>query len=432
MNRPTPSPTRLAIAVTALVATVVACQTPSARFDREVSWHDQGLWLKADTHIHTRFSDGAHPVEEVVAKAEAFGCDVVAITDHADRGLTAATPEYFAAIDAARKAHPRMIILAGLEWNVPPFGGAQHATVLVDPSAEQRLVAFKMQFDDLDRPTHDATLAEAGLAWLAANATANGVAPVVINEHPSRAAAHSLDGAANLRAWRKVNSLVIGFAGAPGHQDDTPTGTYRSVERTIDRWDPVVARVGDAWDRLLAEGLDVWAADAPSDFHNVSPADPHDYWPGEFSETWLYVPSNDPAGVLRAFHAGSFFADHGRIVRNVWLEVTAPGLSRPAGPGEAISVKSGATVHAGLRFDVPPTGWPPGPNTIDRVEIIAIDNTGARVAASGPPAASGTALTASVAVPDGGVVFRARGYRELGNGARLVFYTNPVRVSRLR
>ena len=77
-------------------------QAPRAQFVHQIEWLDRGQWLKADLHAHTKFSDGGYTVAEVVDKAAEFGCQVVAITDHADRNLTAATQPYFAEIDAAR------------------------------------------------------------------------------------------------------------------------------------------------------------------------------------------------------------------------------------------------------------------------------------------------------------------------------------------
>lgn len=417
------------IAVAALSAGALRAQPGAARFVREVPWSGTGVWLKIDTHTHTNFSDGARTVDEVLNRATVYGCDAVAITDHTDLNLKAATPEYFNAIEKARKARPNMIVFAGVEWNIPPANGEQHVTVLVAPELEKQLTTFKQLFDDFNRPSRDRRSAAEGLRWLAANATStDGIAPVAVYEHPSRRAERSIDNVADMKAWRAVNDIVIGFSGAPGHQGTTPIGTYAFKEVPIDRWDPVAARIGDAWDTVLQDGLDVWAAYAPSDFHSANLADQADYWPGQFSETWVYAPERSSVGVLQALHAGSFFANHGRIVREVELHVTAPGLSRPAGAGEVVSVPKSAEVTVDLSIKVPAEAWRPGRNHVDLVEIIAVDQSGASVIAQGRPAEAGPAIAKTVHVPDGGIVFRARGFSLLETRTRLAFYTNPVRV----
>jgi hypothetical protein len=409
---------------------VVRGQSAGAHFVREVPWSGNGVWLKIDTHTHTTFSDGARTIDEVLNRAAVYGCDAVAITDHSDLNLKGATAEYFDAIEKARARRPNMIVFAGIEWNVPPENGQEHVTILVAPELERQLAVFKQRYDDLDRRPHDPKLAADGLRWLAANATSiDGIAPVAVYEHPSRADARSMENVPDMKAWRAVNDIIIGFAGAPGHQGNKPIGSYAYKELPIDRWDAAAARIGDAWDTLLREGLDVWAAYAPSDFHSESLSGLGDYWPGQFSETWVYAPERSSVGVLRALRAGSFFADHGRIVRQAELHVSAPGLSRPAGAGEVISVAKNAEVSIDLSFIVPPEAWRPGPNHVDHVEIISIDRDGARIIAQGRPQGTGPAITKTVQVSDEGMVFRARGFSILETGTRLAFYTNPVRVA---
>ena len=82
-------------------------------------------------------------------------------------------------------------------------------------------------------------------------------------------------------------------------------------------------------------------------------------------------------------------------------------------------------------MQVPSKDWRGEPNRIDLVEIIGIDATGAKVMASAP-AASGPALSLAVTVPATGLVVRARGFRNLTDGSRLAFYTNPVRIQTTR
>jgi ABC-type branched-subunit amino acid transport system substrate-binding protein len=129
-----------AAAMSALVFGLGGCgpkQPSQAVFVKEIPWIGQGQWLKVETHIHTKFSDGLHTVEQVAERAEHFGCDAIAITDHGDSNLKAASPAQAEAVQAARTAHPRLLILAGLEWNIPPDGGDEHVTVLVPPSPDE-------------------------------------------------------------------------------------------------------------------------------------------------------------------------------------------------------------------------------------------------------------------------------------------------------
>jgi hypothetical protein len=404
------------------------------RFIRRIEWVNQGVWLKADTHTHTTFSDGSYSVAQVVDKAVQFGCDVIAITDHATRSFDLDLKQYINAIDAARKLHPDRVILAGLEWNIPPWGGREHATVLIrrEPAEHAVLGTLRENWDDRGRDEHHPEMADAALRWLELSKKRVITHPVVILNHPSRSDPPPGRIEAAFRRWRSVNDLAIGFSGAPGHQATTPIGHYRTHDRLIDRWDPVAAKVGGVWDTLLSSGINLWAARAPSDFHNHPDNDDihggGDYWPGEFSETWLYAPARSARGVLRAFRAGSFFAAHGHITRRVVLTVSAHGLDRPAWPGEVVELSSGSTITVRMEMDIPQTDWVGQPNHLDQLELIQVTAQGGVVIANRPPSLTGHALTETLTVPPGGIVVRARGRRVIDNGPDLMFYTNPVRI----
>jgi len=400
---------------------------PSAHLVTTIPWAGRGVWLRAELHTHTRFTDGSHTVEEVVAAAETHGCNVVAITDHGDGNLKGATSEYLEAIRAARAAHPAVAVIAGLEWNVPPGKGQEHANVLFPAAMESIDVIgpFKQRFDDARKEGENPELALAGFAALTPiDGTA--LAPVVIANHPGRRPASASAPTVTFEALKKAApSILIGFEGAPGHQRAEPLGAYASGT-LVDRWDPLAATVGGAWDQWLGNGHDVWAALATADFHNER----GDFWPCEFASTWVYAPDRTGDGVLRALRAGSFFAEHGHIAEQTELQATIEGLPRPVAAGETAAAPAGSVARVTLRMKVPPTDYLGRANQIDTVELIGVSSTGVETLYRGAPGAI-DAFSVSVPIPSGGIVLRARGRREVAGASALMFYTNPIRLNAL-
>lgn len=420
-------------AVLAIVAVVTAgvgyrvYLRPSARITTAIPWADRGVWLKADLHTQTKFSDGANTVSDMVANAARNGCDVVAITDHGDAELKAATPEYVAAIRTARTEAPDTLVVTGLEWNVPPGKGDEHAIVLFPTAMEDldTLVRFKNRYDDWKKVGEDAPLALEGLASLAPESP-DALGPVVAINHPNRRPDSASAPAVTFEALkRSAPYTLIGLEGAPGHQKGVPLGAYDRRVKPIDRWDPVAAEVGGKWDQWLGADLNVWAALANSDFHNAN----GDFWPCEFARTWIYAPDRTVDGVLRALHAGSFFAEHGHIVNAADLRAALADLPRPAQPGETVAARAGAVATITLHLDVSPQDYLGEPSRIDNVELIGVTAADARVLFTGAPAADGDAFTVPVTIPPGGIVLRARGRRNIDGGPALMFYTNPIRIT---
>ena len=398
-----------------------------ARFDREIAWAGRGVWLKAETHVHSKFSDGGHTVDELVDRAVANGCQVLAVTDHTDGGLNAATLEYHQALASARTRVPELVLLTGFEWNVPPGKGQDHAVVLVPSGLDGEEVwsDFKRRFDDLDKTGENPELASDAFAWMRALAAEESAGPpVVFLNHPSRRAQDVGAVSRQLEFLARTGEGVfVGVEGAPGHQKATPLGAYGGALAPDDRWDPAVAPPGQAWDRQLAAGRTLSGALATSDFHAESNGD---YWPCEFSATWIYARERSSDAVIEALRAGSFAGVHGGIARDVQLTVAAEGLPRPAVAGESLLLPAGTSVTITLNATVPATDWAGQPNQIDVVEIFGITGSNTTVLASGP-LASGS-LRHSMTIPDGGMSVRARGRRLVADGPDLLFYTNALRV----
>ena len=395
---------------------------PVARVVREVGWVDMGVWLKADLHTHTNFSDGSHTVDEVVAAAAMHGCDAVAITDHTDEELKAATPEYLDAIRTARLRHPDIVVITGIEWNVPPGKGAEHAGVLFPRAMEtpETLGLFKTRYDDWHKKGENSELAAEGLRSLANVPTP--VPPVAIFNHPSREPDSLSAPSSTLEALRRSSDVLVGFEGAPGHQRASPVGAFKGKVTPVDRWDPLVAEPGGVWDKWLQRGLDVWGAIANSDFHEEK----GDFWPCEFAATWIYAPDRTNEGILRALRAGSMFAEHGHIVTRAELEASAPGVQRPIIPGETVQMPAGMSSEVTLHLSVPELDYRGGMNRIETVELIGVSAEGAKVLFSGAPSGA-QAFSLPVNVPTGGLAVRARGQRSDGAGGHFLFYTNPIR-----
>lgn len=397
-----------------------------AKFIKQIPWAEQGYWLKADTHIHSSFSDGAHSINEIASNAIRYGCDVIAITDHSDRNLKGASFEYEQQISIARRTFPNLIIVSGIEWNIPPYDGDQHVSVLISPGPNEFeiLREFKKQFDDYQREEHRAELAIDALKWLRDISEKSESLTVLILNHPSRKLTQTSDLFTMFNDWRGENDLIVGFEGAPGHQKGSPNGSYKGPVATLDGWDPAIAQPGNTWDKLLLAGHDVWGVTSSSDFHATG----DDYWPGEFSETWLYSPQRSAEGALAAIKAGSFFGVQGHIVREGTLTVWASGLERSAYPGEVISVPEGEIVLVNLKSKVPEKDFERNTNFLNELTLIYNRDNESTAHTQKQIYISSSNFETSFIVPPNGFTVRGSGKREQTDRRDYLFLTNSIRI----
>ncbi len=395
-------------------------RAPEAEFMTSVPWGLLGATVVLDGHAHTRFSDGALTPQDLVAMAVANGCTAFAITDHGDPRATAATPEYFAQIEAARGRFPDLILFAGMEWNIPPYLGREHVNLLLNPTLERSVLPeFKARFERESADAGDA------LRWLVQRVPDRDNVALVYN-HPSRLDWDPEENERDYRSWAELGGLFIGFEGGPGHQKAASPGDYRGRLRTEARWDPVVAQVGGTWDRLLDAGYNVWAALAVSDYHNEGV----DYPPCAFARTHLRVPQGDHRGVLLALRAGSFWADHGGILSDFHFLVFSPGLPVPASAGEVIRVAPSArpTIRVKIRRGPGAQGLPV------TIELIGNGVTGKpeRVATRELSAAEDTFDWRPEQLLPGhdqkSAYFRARAIVHPSPDNALLAYSNPIRI----
>ncbi len=402
---------------------LAGCQKPTPVLTTSIPWALAGQWLVVDLHTHTKYTDGSLTVAELVRLAQASGCTGLAITDHGDRDRRGASPDYFTDIERARDTHPDMVLLAGLEWNVPPYGGREHAGVLLDRGLERQVLPeFKAQFDGGKGGN-----AGPALEWLAKRV---GDRPAVLfYNHPSRKDDDPQENARDMALWRKANKLMVGFEGAPGHQIGAKPGSYGANAWGLQgRWDHIAATVGGAWDQLLDQGDTPWAALANSDYHEPT----NDAAPCAFARTHVMVPRKTPDGLLQALRAGAFWADHGQLLDALTFQLDTAGLVTPAMPGETVA----ASTDSPLEISVSLRRGPGAAATPLVVELIGNGSTGQPTMigqATLPPGKDSHEFRLAEwrKGKDGeSAYFRVRVRKPDGSGRELQAYTNPIRVRR--
>lgn len=331
------------------------------------------VWRAGDHHVHSEYSgdwdtsanppkfvkggDAVYPIVTNAIMAKNFGLTWAMCTDHggpnhAKVNLEQAYPDLL----RSRRLVPEVLQFWGMEFDAPAL---DHHTLMIPrhDGEAQMLYDLESRFAKLDAfPRDPARDTEAKMVEFLKYAKDLRQKPLVIAHHASRSATGlGVWGQDTPREFRNGNNaapdVYVGFEGAPGHQaaplNGGARGSYGS-HPTYGGFDQMTARVGGLWDSLLGEGRRWWIT-ATSDSHVHWTRGGSDFWPGEYSKTYVLA-RQDYADIMDALRNGRIFVTTGDLITN--LDVTARSQGKRAGVGETVTVsrKNRTDVEIEIRF----------------------------------------------------------------------------------
>ena len=372
-------------------------------------------WLAGDHHIHSRYSvgldttttpptpilgaDAVYPITTNAAMARRFGLSWMVATDHGGPNHSKVNHDYaYPELLQSRAAVPEVIQFFGIELNTP---AADHSSVVIPygPDEAQRLRDIEFKFDSREVfPRSEARNQESAMISALEFMNQQTPKPVLFAHHPSRSATgmgeYGLTTPQEFRNWNDVAPQVaIGMEGAPGHQASSLSrpklglatssdaeareygrGAYNKTP-TMGGFDQMTAQVGGLWDSLLGEGRRWWIT-ATSDSHVHYSEGGIDFWPGEYSKTYVFA-DKTPDSIISGLRAGKIFVTTGDLISELDVSVKAVGANATASMGGTLSAKVGADLEVTIRFKDDK-----GPNTqginplVSRVDLIRGEVTG--------------------------------------------------------
>lgn len=362
-------------------------------------------WLAGDHHIHSRYSvgwnaetdppspkiggDAIYPIPMNALMAKYFGLAWTVATDHGGPNhskvnLERAYPE----LVRSRELVPELIQFYGMELNSP---AADHSSLIIPHGAAEaeHLHALESRFDKLEAyPLDPARDTEVKMLEALEFMRKMSRKPVVIANHPSRSATglgeYGLDSPAEFRGWNDTApEIAVGMAGAPGHQAVTlnPDGSSRELFPragyrlfpTMGAFDQMTARLGGFWDSMLGEGRHWWIT-ANSDSHVHYTEGGYDFWPGEYSKTYVFAEKNHDS-IIEAIRTGRIFVTTGDLISELYL--TASDGINSANIGGELKLSNGSSVQVTIKIKDPANDNHNGDNPqVQRVDLIVGDVTG--------------------------------------------------------
>lgn len=368
-------------------------------------------WLAGDHHVHSRYSvgwnqetdpptpvlagDAIYPIPMNALMARNYGLDWMVSTDHGGPNHSKVNRDYaYPELLQARQAVPEVMLFYGMEFDTP---AADHSSIIVPYSENEadHLFSIESTFAKREPWPADASWDTEPRMLDALRAMAQlSPAPLLIAHHPSRSATdlavYGTTTPAELRAWNTVApNIAVGMEGSPGHQaaalrqqplttaaendnSDAARGGYGRFP-TMGGYDQMTAQLGGFWDSMLAEGRHWWIT-ANSDSHRHWREGGSDFWPGEYSKTYIKA-QKDHHSILESFRQGRVFVTTGDLISE--LGFTASAADNSTDIGGTLSVSRNSSVSVDISFCQPAFPNANGDSPIvERVDLIVGDVTG--------------------------------------------------------
>ena len=400
------------IAFVACLSLAIGCGTDQTQKQNKAALSKE-LWLAGDHHVHSRFSvgldektdpptpivggDAIYPIPMNVAMGRRFGLDWMVTTDHGGPDHAKITLEHaYPELLESRKATPEVIQYMGMEFDTP---GADHSSIIMPMGEKEATNLFEIEskFNKKEPwPADPSWDTEERMIEALEAMKKLEPAPVVIAHHPARSAKalgeYGLTGPAELRRWNNAApGIAIGMEGAPGHQAIAqlrtrfgqpsnhsryfafvrPRGIYGRMlggYPTMGGFDQMTARLGGFWDSMLGERRRWWIT-ANSDSHIHWTDGGADFWPGEYSKTYVLAKKN-PEAVFNSIRDGRIFVTTGDLISEVWFEASSSS-SETASIGSTLEISAGSTVVLNIKLLDPSDLNHNRENpTLERVDLI--------------------------------------------------------------
>ncbi|MCE7004579.1 hypothetical protein LWC34_17345 [Kibdelosporangium philippinense] len=357
-------------------------------------------WRAGDHHVHSEYSgefdtsvnpprfhkgaDAVYPIVTNAIMAKHFGLTWAMCTDHGGPthskvNLVLAYPD----LVRSRQLVPEVLQFWGMEFDAPKL---DHHTLMIPRHDDEAKMLFELEsrFAKHDAfPADPGRDTEAKMIEFLKAAKDMRQKPLVIAHHAARSATGlGVYGQDTPREFRNGNNVApdvyVGFEGAPGHQagplNGGSRGGYGSYP-THGGFDQMTARVGGLWDSLLGEGRRWWIT-ATSDSHVHWTRGGSDFWPGEYSKTYVLA-RQDYGDIMDALRNGRIFVTTGDLITS--LDLSAKSRDRSAAVGETLFLRKrdGADVEIEIRFR-PSQGTNGNGDRpeVRRVDLIVGDVTG--------------------------------------------------------